>query len=467
MALTLNETRVNDDAKFTEMLDDLQANILKHHGRDYAYHLFLSVKPNKHAEARKWIADFATSKITSAAKQLIDSKNKNEKRIDGGTVFTLSITEKGYRNLEVADSFKPNDPAYMAGMKQRNSILADDTTKWETGFTADIDVLIIVANDIKAIAFEQKDNLLRALAGIFEIQKEQKGEILKNSNNIGIEHFGYADGISQPIFLESEILKQQGHSIWKDEATLDLILVKDKGGKFNDSYGSYLVFRKLEQNVKAFKASEKLLPEIKESNGTGNEELAGAMIVGRFEDGTEIINESRDRGITRPDELNNDFNYASDPTGSKCPFHAHVRLTNPRTDVGEDFAKSVRIVRRGIPYDDIPGGRQSLDVFPTGDIGLLFLCYQSSIENQFEFIQSTWANQGLIRHPDGKIIKVGQDGIIGQGHTTFRKELPEQWGVNGQKKPCNFSNPDSGFVTTKGGEYFFTPSISFLKSLSN
>ena len=469
MALTLEESNVSNNQEFTEMLNDLQANILKHHGRDFAYHLFLTIKSEKSVEAKNWIADFAASKITSTAKQLVDSKIKKEHEIDGGTVYTLSLSSSGYDKLEI-ESLKPENQAFQEGMKQRSTELADNPENWENEFKNQIDVLIIIANSSKELAIKEKEDLLVQLTSIFDVVKIQKGEVLKRGK-IGIEHFGYADGISQPMFLKQEVLSQKSISKWNDKAKLKLALVKDKGGKFEDSFGSYLVFRKLEQNVEEFKKAEEKLLEIKhlDHNGTlaVNKELPGAMIVGRFEDGTEVFNSSFEKGITDPNDFNNDFDYSNNLNESKCPFHSHIRITNPRADTGDtgidSFVQSVRLVRRGIPYNEI--GRVETEGLPPSGVGLLFMCYQRSIEDQFEFIQSIWANKGDVRLPDRKPRLVGQDGIIGQGPNSFQKKLPEQWDVNGITNNCEFSNPNSDFVTMKGGEYFFTPSISFLKSL--
>jgi Dyp-type peroxidase family len=457
MALTLEESKVNNSQQFLEMLNDLQANILKHHGRDFAFHLFLSIKEGKATEAKNWIAKFATSKITSSAKQLIDTKIRKEYDIDGGTIYTLSLSKSGYDKLGIEPNFIPDNPAFQDGLKNRSDKLADNPASWESEFQKQIDVLIILGNDDEDIAAERKNNLIVQLESIFDIVKVQRGEILREGK-IGIEHFGYADGISQPMFLEKEISAQESTVNWNDEAKLSLALVKDPGGKFQDSFGSYLVFRKLEQNVKAFKDAEDNLPKVKDINGVINDELAGAMIVGRFEDGTEVLNASQERGNTDPKTLKNDFNYTS-TDASKCPFHSHIRITNPRNDVSDDFAKSVRLVRRGIPFNDI--GRVGTAGEPTNGVGLLFMCYQSSIDRQFEFIQQSWVNHGEI----GPGNFIGQDGIIGQGSNIFQKQLPNQWGLDGNPGNCAFSNPTSSFVTMKGGEYFFTPSISFLKSL--
>lgn len=457
MALTLNETGVKNSIEFTGMLRDLQGNILKHHGRDTAWHLFLSVKNGKEGDAQKWLSDFAVSKITSAFKQLTDTNNRKERGIDGGTVYTCSLSAEGYRKLGVHEDIWPEDTPFLAGMKGNANALSDDPSKWESGFHDLADVLLIVADSSEAATDRAKDDLIATMDDAFELLKSQKGKILKR-DDIGIEHFGYADGISQPLFMAEE-LDGRPHDKWNDTAKLSLALVRDKGGKSEDSFGSYLVFRKLEQNVLEFKAEEGKI-SISEASGAASSELSGAMITGRFEDGTQTIDHDREQGHTNPDNIPNNFNYPPRAGESKCPFHSHIRITNPRADVGDAFAHSVRLVRRGIPYDEF-GRNGDLNIQPQGGVGLLFMCYQASIANQFQFIQQKWVNEGEI----GPGRFVGQDGIIGQGHDTFPKRLPQQWGQDMPDQACDFSNPNSGFVTMRGGEYFFTPSISFLVSL--
>jgi Dyp-type peroxidase family len=459
----LNETNVTlTNNLFKDLLPSLQGNILNHHGRTHAYHIFLQIKNGKKAAARKWISNFAKLKITSAFKQLSDSaKHKSDPEFDGGVFFNLSLSFTGYQKLGVPAADIPSaDPAFKARMRTRTSILSDKLNNWEDGFKKRIDALIIVADKNVSNVTNAKDKIISEVKSFANAVYVQKGKILRNEHGIGIEHFGYADGVSQPNFLKpADPTRVQ----WDDNgALLSTLLVKEPGNK--ELFGSYFVFRKLEQNVKKFKTQEETLPPVKQGDGIDNDELAGAMIVGRFEDGSEVINHFKEKHITTESQLFNDFDYRDDKpgsatNGSKCPFHAHIRITNPRADVPLAFAKKVRLIRRGIPFNDIGRDEFNLEADqPEGGVGLLFMCYQSSLIQQFEFIQQSWANKGDI---GGRL--VGQDAIIGQGPNNTDKFLPGKWGVNAnqQKVPKTFKD----FVTMRGGEYFFTPSIPFLKSL--
>ena len=54
---------------FTDSLRNLQGNILRSHGRNYATHLFLCFQSDKQNAVKEWIAGFAY-KLTSALDQL-------------------------------------------------------------------------------------------------------------------------------------------------------------------------------------------------------------------------------------------------------------------------------------------------------------------------------------------------------------------------------------------------------------
>ncbi|MEO6282996.1 MAG: Dyp-type peroxidase [Dyadobacter sp.] len=451
------------------ILDNIQANILKGHGRDFAHHLFFQFTKGQALKAKKWIGSFAW---TSAKNQLTATEQfKSGKITDGGPIFTLSLSSTGYDRLGLTD-LKPGDTSFDKGMKSSAGLLGDDTALWDEAFGGPVDMMVLVADDDSKNAKTLAANIISQTAGFATLLANQRGNVLKMKGGSGIEHFGYADGISQPLYLAGDIASQPSTDQWNDETDTARLLVSDKEEPHH--FGSYLVFRKLEQNVKAFKDAEgdnppipSNLPTVKAVDGKPNQELAGAMIVGRFENGTPTVQSSIELN-PNPFSVTNDFDYSSDLSALKCPFHSHIRLMNPRN--GDTIAGDVsaqRITRRGIPYDDvqrIPEDRITTisdDLLdgnqPKEGVGLLFMCYQSSIKTQFEIMQGFWANEGNIA---GHVVD-GQDSLIGRG-TNPPKTLPKQWDQPAQSNPFSFH----GFVKNKGGEYFFTPSIGFLRGLA-
>lgn len=172
--------------------------------------------------------------------------------------------------------------------------------------------------------------------------------------------------------------------------------------------------------------------------------------------------------VVQPDAFPNDFNYDNDADGKVCPFHAHIRRTNPRGDLSRQPAngspptmpleveKTFRIVRRGITYGDRPDlANDPLDPaaqLPETGVGLLFMCFQSRLR-QFTIQQDgSDADNFLSPRP-----RPGVDAIIGRnGNST-----PQTWPTTGNDITFKMAN----LVTFKGGEYFFAPSLPFLRGL--
>jgi Dyp-type peroxidase family len=284
-----------------------------------------------------------------------------------------------------------------------------------------------------------------------------KGDALFNrEDGNGIEHFGYVDGRSQPLMLKEDLATEPAKN-WDPEIPLGQVLLRDPGGALEVSCGSYFVFRKLEQDVKGFKVAEAALAETLGMKDP-DDERAGASVVGRFENGTAVALSPSEIVLGQDKTVDNDFNYDNDPSGSKCPYAGHTRKTNPR----QAGTKIRLMARRGIPFgtrDDDPNDG-AIDNKPVGGVGLLFMAYQSDLVEQFEFTQRLWVNNAGF-HPDG-LQPVGTDPVIGQGAVSDGKQrYPTAWGVLPLSEPQTFG----GFVTMRGGEYFFAPSLSFLKSL--
>lgn len=445
------------------MLGDLQGNILKSHGRDYALHLLLRFDDQRGAQA--CLRSLAGA-VTSAAEQLRSAKRFREVGESGGTFVSLMLSAAGYAALGIPEQQIPAEPAFRAGMRQRGPLLDDPPViSWDQHWQGQVHGILLIADDSAPtvrVAARRMRQVVGKLGGV-RVVGEELGATIRNGLGKNIEHFGYADGISDPIML-AEDLPQAGALHWDPEAPLEQVLARDPGGQEESSFGSYVVFRKLEQNVRLFKEAEERLAHMLGLEGE-DEERAGAMIVGRFEGGTPLIL-SRADDLPPDTALINDFSYGEDAHGQLCPFHAHIRKVNPRGESAPRFSESLaherarRIVRRGIPYGeraDDPNADLPAAARPTGGVGLLFIAYQRDIGEQFEHIQRRWANDQDYLRPG-----TGQDPLIGQSQPPSYR-WPVRDGTTDMHREAPFSI--GSFVMLRGGEYFFVPCISFLKGL--
>jgi len=424
------------------MLRNLQGNILKSHRRNHTVHLFLKFTGDT-TKIKSWMRDFATGKVTSAHKQL--------KQSTGELFCNLFLTGKGYETLgfgnEISEKLSIDDKNTMMrmefpeGMEHYANKLHDKVEDWHPKYrNRQIDAMILLAhNDKTALSSEAPSELsavLDGLQGVADIRVCERGKVLLNDANQRIEHFGYADGISDPRFFTIS------NAPAGTDTPLNLVLTPDPFSPNEDSFGSFLVFRKLEQKIDDFeKAVCAFAKTLSDGTNMSPEEAkarAEAMVIGRFKDGTPLAL-SRQAGGPQ----HNNFDYTNDPLGDHCPIQAHIRRLDPRTS----SEKEHRIARRGIPY-----GHRSA---PNG-AGLLFMCFQRSLTKQFGMLQAIWANS--TERSNGFQSDIGVDPIIGQSNLSNIKS--PNWRLNGQKHPFSFRD----FVTVKGGEFFFAPSLPFLQN---
>ncbi len=464
------------------MLANLQGNILKGHGRERTANVFLRIKRGKSAAARTFFRKYAALKVMSAADQLQAAAifkregNKSRSALVTRPFIAIVFSKSGYTALGIPAASTPGDGAFAAGLQSRQGLLNDPpAAKWHRGYRGELHAMILIGGSAdnpnselsKQVEKEIKELVKLAPASAITFVGVERGRGYRNAKKDGLEHFGYVDGRSQPLLTEADIAREnQGQPTplqWDPAFPLSQVLVKDPAVADPNVFGSYFVFRKLEQNVKAFKKAEETLQGQLEALAAGvgktfPDELAGAMIVGRFEDGTPVEMQSTDGLHPVP----NNFGFANDMQGLKCPFHSHIRKTNPRGDTARLFGVPLAserahiMARRGITY----GKRKQVDGefkdSPSGKVGLLFMAYQSNIGNQFEFTQASWANtEGFVKPGTGVDPVIGQGGVLAQQH-------PAGWNDAAAPKKSSFFGD---FVTMKGGEYFFAPSLAFFASL--
>lgn len=161
------------------------------------------------------------------------------------------------------------------------------------------------------------------------------------------------------------------------------------------------------------------------------------------------------------------FNYNDDLSGSKCPVAAHIRRANPRgaLEQGKKAFKTPgalidrrRILRRGLPYGEVANPPQD-----DGNHGIIFMAVVASIKRQFEFVQQQWINYGN----DFKLAN-DKDPLIGNhegGKGRMVIEVAEAKPGEMQKPPFFCSNL-TRFVETRGGDYFFLPSMTALRMIA-
>jgi Dyp-type peroxidase family len=434
---------------------NIQGFVVRGYRLPFAAYVFLRI--DDAAKARTTLGEFIP--------QVITAEHWTDKPTSG---INVAFSFAGLRALGLDDRSLDAFPAeFRAGMAARAQVLGDigDSApdRWEAPFAdGSGHVMVMVsARDADALA-ERQARIESAVErrGGATVVGFQGGAALEG----GREHFGYADGFAQPSIEGSGFAPEPGAGAvdgWRPIKPGELLLgYPDEQGSTTptpppDGFGvngSYLVYRKLRQDVAAFR---RLLREAS-ALYPGGEELLAAKIVGRWRDGTPLaVSPHRpDPAVVGDANRNNAFDYADDPQGLRCPIGAHVRRMNPRRSLPFDgkLVNRHRIMRRGITYGDrLPDGAED----DGQDRGVIFMCLQASLARGFEFVQSQWANGG-----NAFRLAEDQDVIVGPHDT----EGPAKMTVPGN--PPFFLGPLSRVVTTRGGEYYFTPGINGLRHLA-
>lgn len=324
------------------------------------------------------------------------------------------------------------------------------------------------------------------------------------------EHFGFADGVAQPDFEEDrraaraerrraasgmaqnptflnpgEVVLGYKDSYDKFPPTPTVARERDPGGLLRDApasgpsagrrdlgrNGTYVVFRQLAQHPAEF--WQFLDGATRRPDGSSDVEAQlrlAAKMVGRWPSGAPLGKHSdRDPHLGSPTLSKDDaFRYAEDgdADGFGCPIGAHIRRANPRDSLPPDpktalaSADRHRLVRRGRlygtrldpPWVDLYNMRQPNPPPADDERGLFFICLNTDLERQFEFVQQTWVNNAVFAG-----LYDERDPLIGS-----RDDDAERMTI--QAEPLRRRVAGLGrFVTVRGGAYFFLPGVSTLR----
>jgi Dyp-type peroxidase family len=451
-----------NDPEIDAFLDRLQGNILKGHGRNNVVFMFCRFQDDRRQDALSFLRE-QVKRVRSAKQQLLAADHKRatgEK--DKAPFVSIFLTKSGYDYFGVPSNRQPLDPSFQKGMAAAQ--LNDPPQQNWDSHIRDPHLMLLIAVSGPDEAQQEATQLLNEISEIGDVAGRQSGELIGNQffndKGHGVENFGYVDGRSQPLVLTEDIPGEGGIDVWPvQEFPVDQFVIRDPATHDESAYGSYFVFRQLEQDVRGFKTREEEIVKGHETDFP-NRDSAG---VGRLESGTPFENSDDDGGT--PDITNN-FVFGADP--SKCPHFAHIRKVNPRTPA----TKGNLMIRRGITYGTRsdakpkPGDPSMLvlddtvspDKLPTGSVGLLFQSYQANLRLQFETTQgrANSTNSG------------GVDPVIGQAKSA-ELDWPVAYGTNQTERLDFFSRTGSSgsgpYVKLLGGAYFFAPSLSFLRGL--
>jgi len=374
----------------------------------------------------------------------------------------IAFTFEGLKALGVPQVSLDSFPIeFRQGMAARAAILhdfgANAPANWEYPFgTADVHIAL-------AIYAQGEQNLQRVLElarkthydlpHISVAYRMQFGALPEGRNP-----FGFKDGLHNPVVEGSSPAGQVSN-----EAPI-------KAGEFVMGYpdqlgetaqtpipeelrhnGTFMAFRKFHMDVAAFRKYLRA-----QASSPEEEELIAAKMVGRWRSGAPLVlaPDHDDPALGTDPNRNNDFTYADDMTGLKCPFSAHIRRVNPRDALKDDIVDvdSHHFLRRGTNYGPpLPDGVLEDDGAERGGVFLLIGAHQ---RQQFEFVQSQWVTDGnFISHGTEQDPLIGNN--AGDGVFTIPKR-PVRRRLHGLPR----------FVTVRGGEYCFMPGLRALRWLA-
>lgn len=446
---------------------DIQGFVLRGYGLPFARYMFLEI-----AEAQRG-QRFVGS--------LLDQITTGEHWDAGKPDWTVNIafTHKGLVNLNLPDASLLTFPVeFVQGMKARGEILGDTgrngPERWDAVWNSGrVDIWLAVNAKTKEILGQRCADLMRLMSetgGAKVLDSQDAGAFLIDGQWSPKEHFGYTDGFGNPDFLGVERNTQPGQGklmpdgSWAPLATGELLLgYADEAGELPVApvphllaiNGSFMVYRKLHQNVATFRR----YLEDKAALYAGGKEKLAAKLIGRWRDGTpiELSPNVPDTEIVKDKQRNVNFTFGGDLDGARCPVGAHVRRTNPRDAFGFNgrLINRRRITRRGLPYGPyVPEDQPARD---DGEHGIIFMALNASLFRQFEFVQQQWVEYGNdARLGNDKDMLMGNHG--GDDRYTIQ-------GTEDPENPPFVCGGLPNFVELRGGEYFFLPSMTALRMI--
>ena len=508
----------------TKALDlcDIQGNVVRAYGRfgfPIARYLLLNIREG--VGGRRWLTDILPH-ITNSATW----SDEPDGFARPGATLNIAMNHAGLAALELPlESLNSFSTEFSMGMKMRKDITGDvdlsSPEHWDPVWQSDDDSkavhVLLTINAITREALETQygrvnDQIAQSLGAValLDGHRGPNGSLLpyqeahiifEDGKPTSKEHFKYTDGIGDPFFEGIQDAparvngrgKQMSDGTWKPLATGEFLHGHlDEAREYPPAAapillsrnGTYMVYRKLHQNVASFDG----LLEREGAAYPGGKELMAAKFVGRWrKTGAPLVNVPDEASNVRwekefetaskeqQDAMLSNFTYDDDMSGARCPMSGHMRRVNPRAslelkagaypgelvrnsgafDTPGALANRRRILRRGLPYGD-----STLRDSDHGDHGVIMMMLNADIGRQYEFVQQQWVNYGNdFREANDK------DVILGNHSKQLPSSVVHAADPMGDAPP-RFVRNIPLLVETRGGDYFFVPSLTALRLIA-
>jgi Dyp-type peroxidase family len=482
-----------------QSLRDIQGIIVTGYGHQN-HRALLLLQIHEAAGARGWLEELIPLVATAAPYGRLPSGEKDKPK----TALAVAFTHPGLKAIGLTEqSLVTFEREFILGMPARHRVLGDRGTSapehWQVGGPQNPQIHVLVT--ISGVTSEEMNRevetqyeLIEKSRGAVEVVQAEGGSRPLDQK----EPFGFRDGISNPV-IEGTPGRQAGgpNNVVKTgefilgylnelkvfpgspaiPAELDPkgILPRFPEGAAPECRdfgrnGSYLAYRKLEQDVAGFWRFAR--EQARRPDGTVDEQRAvwtAAKFFGRWPGGAPLV--LSPDGPCAALDMATDFSYQpTDRHGFKCPIGAHTRRANPRDSLfGNSPADSYsttrqhRIMRRAVSYGEdylvepnlLAARRLPATIEDDGEErGIHFMAVNASLANQFEMVTQSWVNlpqfNGLY---DNRDPVVGDN--TGTGNMTIERD-PLRLQITGVPR----------FVHVRGGAYFILPSITSLRYLA-
>ncbi len=441
-----------DPGAYPDFLGTIQGNILKSHGRKYSRLVFFRFHERRAANRQLLAAAIRERLVTSAWDQRTQARlGKRDLPFYG-----LALTHRFFAQAEYESTGPGSIATIIRTIERAPQRISEVGDWWEQPYLDQPDGLWLLAHESKTALDRMQlavETLLdqHAAAGYaapengFLWHDEQPDA---SGQKVYREPFGFRDGISNSRFIQEPgdppltPIEQA-----RVQLPLDQVLIGPEDAELCG--GSYMTLAKFEQNVSAFLAFEDAM---KLAAGTSHPlpSEPGSLLIGRQRDGVPIA--------VPPGQNLNDFEYLGGRQNTGCPFHAHIRKSNPRADdtnhAGDPSGKSALFVRRSVIYDrfgQLP--RYAASSYPAaphikGFLGLLFMGYMRDVANQFETLFNNWYGD-----PNFPYSATGLKDVLMRGGTPDN----DTWRWAGLTVPHL-----PRFVKNRGVMHLFVPSLPWL-----